>query len=81
MKKYVKPELFYESFELSEQIALGCSELMSSLATLRDATKDCVVDLGGTTLLVDNATCTANPDKLEGYCYFAGSGDNAVFAS
>lgn len=79
MKKYVKPELFYESFELSEQIALGCSDLMSSLANFRDS--GCTVDLGGTILLVDNAACTADPDKLEGYCYFAGSGDNAVFAS
>lgn len=29
MKTYVKPELYYENFELSEHIASGCSVVMN----------------------------------------------------
>lgn len=75
MKKYVKPELCYESFELSEQIAVGCSWK----ATYRDGS-DCRVDLGGTYLMTDTAVCT-DPSRLEGYCYTAGADGMTIFTS
>ncbi len=80
MKKYVKPELFYESFELSEQIALGCSEQL--MANFRDIeTCEVMNPLGVPTILFTqtNKDCTSH--EYEGYCYTGGSDGFTIFAS
>lgn len=74
MKKYVKPELFYESFELSEQIA-SCK--FDSNGTFKDVT-ECVFTgadedqfiISGTYFTESNAECL---QKFEEYCYHAGT--------
>ena len=75
MKKYVKPELFYEHFELSQQIA-ACSYDLDS-TTLNEAPicvfigdTDTMV-FGKTIFLETNASCEV---KAEDYCEHNGSG-------
>lgn len=77
MKKYVKPELCYESFELSEQIATGCS---SNLIVNHADIANCFVpNYEGTALFVNtNSSCK---DEFEGYCYTAGADGFSIFTS
>lgn len=82
MKKYVKPELIYESFELSEQIALGCSSGL--IATYQD-NKICKIEnfngVSGLTLFsLDNA-CDFTEGDFEGYCYFNSGEGMTIFTS
>ncbi len=69
MKKYVKPELYYESFELSQHIA-GCN-LTLSMQDEYLCTAEGSVDgdyiTGG---FLDKPRCSI---ILEGYCYTNGS--------
>lgn len=77
MKEYVKPELYYESFELSQHIA-GCYLKLESADI-----NNCISVLEGVgTLFVQNRTAcdvpVANPDM---YCYTNGSGAYNTFQS
>lgn len=67
MKKYVKPELFYESFELTQQIA-ACdydskgsmnNEGCSFIGTNKDFNEQMII-------LLSKPTCE---DIYESYCY------------
>lgn len=82
MKKYVKPDIFYESFELSQNIAV-CGWDMSNLKD-----KNSCVAIGDETegnypvrLFTDAPRCEATEDKVEHYCYETGSGSMAIFNS
>lgn len=77
MKKYVKPELCYESFELSEQIAVGCSDM---LIANYGQNSTCYVDIGER-FMTDTAVCTADPSTLQGYCYFNSGDGKTIFTS
>ena len=87
MKKYVKPELFYEGFELSQQIA-ACE---FSLGTKDDdgithnSTDKNTCGFWGPTavgpmfiLQDDNGGCTV---PYEGYCYHGSTGGANIFNS
>lgn len=77
MKKYVKPELLYERFVLSEQIAVGCSPHL--IANLRSQV-DCTISMGGATLFAqENVACVVN--DTEGFCYTNGSEGFTIFSS
>lgn len=83
MKKYVKPELFYESFELSQSIAV-CGWDMSNLSD-----KDSCTALGDesvgnfpVSLFTEKPRCEATEgDVGEAYCYEVSSGAWGIFNS
>lgn len=67
MKEYVKPELYYESFELSQHIA-GCYLELKNLDVNNCAASGTVGKYTLDSWFVPNVTsgCTVEP---EGYCY------------
>lgn len=78
MKKYVKPELFYEKFELSQHIAGTCAWVLNS------AKGDCKASCEGMddgTLFSSEIGCYFDSEVVEDYCYTTGSEGMNVFAS
>lgn len=76
MKKYVKPELFFESFELSQSIA-ACgidvnhdNEYSCNPSTDPDFWKFTVSVFNDQT-----GNCAEDAEKLEGYCYTYGTNE------
>ena len=85
MKKYVKPELFFEQFELSQHIADCAWELLTSTKDTCSASPD-LEQLGwlaGNNLFMNEQNgCSLIPGKNYGdYCYQDGAGGFNVFAS
>lgn len=78
MKKYVKPELFYEKFELSQHIAGTCVWVLNS------ANGECAASCEGMdnmTLFSSGVDCYFDSEVYENYCYTTGSDGMNVFAS
>lgn len=77
MKKYVKPELFYEQFELSKHIA-SCAWKLNQTPEI-----GCVAEAEGCdfTLFGDQDTCHVIPDNVEEYCVENGPDGGNVFTS
>lgn len=67
MKEYVKPELYYESFELSQHIA-GCNLTMVNNIDPVTCTASGTIgdETWGSWFVEANASCTV---KTESYCY------------
>lgn len=67
MKKYVKPELYFESFELSQQIA-ACDFLSNNTATDENCIFTGDHDFWGanTKLFISPTPCDVQPEV---YCY------------
>lgn len=63
-KAYVKPELYFENFELSSSIAKQCAQ------AIHYAAGTCNEGLGdfAKVLFIDN-TCTLHPDDSGKWCY------------
>ena len=61
-KAYVKPELYFENFELSASIAVQCAK------PIHYAAGTCTDGLGGYAEVVFFDKCEATPDKF-GLCY------------
>lgn len=78
MKKYVKPELFYEHFELSQHIADCDWELQFDNGNACIATGDPVRAPGMT---IFTAICNMAEDAIEDYCYHDGAAGLNVFQS
>lgn len=82
MKPYVKPELYYESFELAQHIA-GCNlkinsaDLLSCVAT-GTISSGPWEDVSEAWFLEKNQNCT---DWAEAYCYTNGSITSATINS
>ena len=81
MKKYVKPELFYESFELSQHIA-GCNLTINktAMADVVNCTAEGYVENIHSTswFMEDNSSCSP---VIEVYCYTNGSITSATVNS
>lgn len=81
MKKYVKPELFFENYELSQHIAACAWDLIEGSLTGKNGTcRFDGTDAGedpGVTLLTDTNGCTIN----DYYCYSNGSNGRNIFNS
>ncbi|CCX45972.1 uncharacterized protein BN455_01260 [Firmicutes bacterium CAG:103] len=78
-KTYVRPEVYFESFELSANIATGC-KLISNAAENACAVTD--NDLGIT--YFTDAACGGNytpPGGNDGLCYGVPQANNNVFTS
>lgn len=73
-KSYVKPELFYESFVLSQHIA-GCNVMMNPTVEENCTGNGTITDnfgtMNGLFFLNGNENCTT---KVERYCYTNGAG-------
>ncbi len=76
MKEYVKPDLFYESFELSQHIA-ACGIDMNSADT-----NSCNANLDPDFWSINDAVfnesrndCSTNIDVIEAYCYTSGTSE------
>ena len=80
MKKYVKPELFYERYELSQHIADCAWELQSGDGASCNAAADQVKIPGEDLFLLvaENAICDISPEVDERYCYQPGNGGDLV---
>lgn len=76
MKKYVKPELFFESFELSQSIA-ACG-IDVKYADTTNCTPQLDPDFwAGLTYTVFSAerSCNMTPDAIDVYCHTAGTSE------
>lgn len=83
-KKYEKPQVFFEQYELSHSVA-NCS------AALNHSENDCVLDgnkvpdlhldPGETIFSTVNSSCNISDELFEGYCYWTGNADNSIFTS
>ncbi len=78
-KEYKKPELLFESFELSMSIAAGCS----SNYRVGLSENACGVDVVGVgTAFVSKPTCNYFPqDGESGWCYHIPTADTRHFSS
>ena len=82
MKKYVKPELFYEQFELSQHIADCAWELTSSDRGSCSAQADQKYLPGLENLFLSEPMCALIPGVNYGeYCYQDGAQGANVFKS
>ena len=83
MKKYVKPELFFEQFELSQHIADCAWELLTPTKDTCSATSD--LDILGVLpnlFMNENNGCALIPgDNYQQICYQDGAQGANVFAS
>ena len=83
MKKYVKPELFYEQFELTTHIADCAWELQFSSDTTCyaqfDPSKGALEDR---LFMSSEMNCSVSPGSgYQAYCYHDGTNGINVFAS
>ena len=76
MKKYVKPELFFESFELSQSIAACGIDVKNSTSKEECAALDEEFwpGMGGTQVFQADA-CTLDFNTIEVYCYTYGTSE------
>ena len=80
MKKYVKPELFYEQFELTQHIAACALDMTDKDPSTCHAEPDPNYGLGmfGNVFLESVTTCEGEPQK---YCYEQFAADVSIFNS
>lgn len=74
MKPYVKPELFYESFELSQHIAVCGIDVNSAVDTCAQILdEEFWPGLGGSRVFDTN--CDVDTEVIDVYCYTAGTNE------
>lgn len=81
MKKYVKPDLFYENFQLTSSVAKNCSTVVGP------TTHSCAVDgenvpgfePGRTLFASDYSGCQEPLDEI--YCEYTDEGSLGIFHS
>lgn len=77
-KKYSKPQIVFESFELSTNIAAGCTFQADHYQG------SCAYNggIGGLPIFTFGASCSFSVEDGDGgVCYYIPNGDNNVFAS
>lgn len=81
MKKYVKPDLVYETYELSYNVA-NCNAALNHGETETDCYIDDVDDIDlGYTIYTAGVNCDYPPEVWEDYCKFTGTDGVNVFTS
>lgn len=73
MKKYVKPELTFESFEVSQQIAACDFDSNNTLSSVTDCVFTGVNEVTGTVVNIFQTTSTCEV-IAESYCEHASAG-------
>lgn len=82
MKKYVKPELFYERYELSQHIADCAWELQANSDTSCHAEPDDNDYPGFSNLFhAQQIGCVMTTDQWQDYCYTNGAEGYNLFKS
>lgn len=77
-KTYVKPEVYFESFELSANIATGCGRALGHTV---DTCKDKLGGFASLNVFLDKPTCETLPDDA-GLCYHVSTDDSVrIFTS
>ena len=74
MKKYVKPELFYESFELSQHIA-ACGIDVNNFNETTCASLDPDFWEGYNYKVFNDSDCAVDVGDIEFYCYTVGTSE------
>ena len=83
-KRYEKPTMFREEFNISQSVASGCGD--TSPGFYKDK---CSIDLGdmfpGKTLFIENVSCTTGTDMVpedpNGICYHIPTDATRYFGS
>ena len=80
MKKlYTKPEIIFDSFELTESIAAGCTFITSNVSPYACAVLDKEF---GYTIFSDYAICDSTPPGgNDSICYHVPTADYSVYTS
>ncbi|MCI6043732.1 hypothetical protein MR857_10450 [bacterium] len=81
MKKYEKPMVVFERFELSHNVA-NCSAALNHMESETNCKIDDIegIDLGYT-VFTAGTNCDYGTDIWENYCKFTGTDDIVVFTS
>lgn len=76
-KQYKKPDILFDSFELSQSIAAACAYISNQERTI------CPVDIGGSmSLFSELGVCTLTPPAGDNtVCYDVPSLDSKIFGS
>ena len=76
-KTYVKPEVYFESFELSANIAAGC------VFKTYHTEYECTYSVAGKKLFLSPNICTTSPQDYDGtsMCYNNPTDDTKLFSS
>lgn len=72
-KTYVKPEVCFESFQLSANIATGCTDPLNH-------TMETCQPINGVQLFLDTSACDSTPDE-NGLCYQTVTDATRIFTS
>lgn len=77
-KEYKKPELLFDSFELSTSIAAGCANKVDTFAR-----GSCGIAYGPVVLFLKSMTavCTMGIEDGDGYCYHNPDDTRNMFSS
>lgn len=81
MKAYVKPELFYERYELSQHIADCTFERNLYNDSCRKFVGEAGSGLDGMTVFTTADGCDWTEDQIEGFCYTTGALGKNTFVS
>lgn len=81
-KTYVKPEVYFESFELSANIAAGCGADYKGKVNSQNI-HACGYIYNGQAIFISPNICyyETQDGKEYGLCYDIPTGDNKIFAS
>lgn len=77
-RNYSKPQIVYESFELSSNIAASCTVIVNS-ADIATCAKG--QDIGGVTVFGSTANCDYVPEDMDKFCYHVPINDGSAFSS
>ncbi len=81
-KTYVKPEVHFESFELSTSIATGCSEGYNHSNTNFGNPDTCTLKFGTETVFLSKeANCTLTDFDPNQFCYHVPTANDKIFSS
>ena len=83
MKAYVKPDLVYENFELSDSIAVCMWDMINSsdkdvCYAVPDATGPVIGGQIETLFSGGNKLCQLKPEMVQDYCYQPGADQNVT---
>lgn len=80
-KTYVRPEVYFENFELSTNIATGCSAGYDHNNTNFGTPDQCALFFGNDRVFVAAPICDIPKDPQVDYCYHVPTANDSVFSS
>ena len=80
-KTYEKPEVYFESFELSKSIATGCGAGYDHINTDFGTPSSCHYFYGTDKVFLNLTACNLTDPGEEMFCYHVPTSDSKVFSS